>query len=158
MAKEKLKMMFNAKNGTLLGHLPKGMSTFGLDPEEVKVKTVTYDPDTEVFLGTLTDGKVHKIADVKTGRAFIDEEILNAGIADQIQEKYPMHKQLNILIDMVDKSDMPNTPEFTEMMQFIKDLRDMNRERKQTYKDSDAYDYVDKATAALDRKKRMGQA
>lgn len=158
MAKEKFKMMFNAKNGTLLGHLPKGMSTFGLDPDEVKVKTVTYDPDTEIFLGTYTDGKVHKIADVSTGKAFIDEEVLNAEVQQKIEETYPIHKQLNILIDMVNKSDMPNTLEFAEMMKFIQDLREMNKERKKTYKESDAYHFTDKATAALDRKKRMGQA
>ena len=65
MAKEKFKMMFNAKNGTLIGHLPKGMSSFGLDPDEVKIKTVTYDPDTELYIGTFTDGEVKKIADLE---------------------------------------------------------------------------------------------
>ena len=78
MAKEKFKMMFNAKNGTLLGHLPKGMSTFGLDPEEVKVKNVQYDPETEMFIGTFTEGGVRKIADLDDGTSFIDEEVLNA--------------------------------------------------------------------------------
>lgn len=158
MAKEKFKMMFNAKNGALLGHLPQGMSTFGLDPDEVKVKTVEYDPDTEVFLGTYSEGKVHKITDVDTGKAYIDEEILNAGVADQIAEEYPIHRQLNIIIDMVNKSDMPNTPEFTKMMKFIQDLREMNKTRKEEYKKGDAYYYVDRKMSELDRKKRMGEA
>ena len=158
MAKEKFKLMFNTKNGALLGHLPKGMSTFGLNPDEVKVKTVEYDPDTEVFIGTLTEGGVKKIADVDEGKAFIDEEVLNAGIADKIHQKYPMHKQLNIIIDMLDKCDYPNTPEFAEMIQYIKDLREMNKARKEQYKESDAYFYADRTISALDRKKRMGQA
>ena len=158
MAKEKFKMMFNAKNGALLGHLPKGMSTFGLNPDEVKIKTVEYDPDTEIFIGTLTEGGVKKIADVDEGKAFIDEEVLNANTADGIVQKYPMHKQLNIIIDMLDKCDYPNTPEFAEMVAYIKDLRERNKASKQVYKESDAYVYADKSISELDRKKRMGQA
>ena len=158
MAKEKFKMMFNAKNGALLGHLPKGMSTFGLNPDEVKVKNVEYDPDTEMYIGTLTEGGVKKIADLDEGKAFIDEEVLNAGVADQILVKYPIHKQLNIIIDMLDKCNYPNTPEFAEMVAHIKDLREMKKARKEQYKTSDAYFFADKKIAELDRKKRMGQA
>jgi len=150
--------MFNAKNGALLGHLPKGMDTFGLDPDEVKIKTVEYDPDTEMYIGTLTEGGVKKIADLDDGKAFIDEEVLNAGIADEIHQKYPMHKQLNIIIDMLDKCDYPNTPEFAEMVAYIKDLREMNKARKEQFKSSDAYFFADKKISELDRKKRMGQA
>jgi len=158
MAKEKFKLMFNAKNGILLGHLPKGMDTFGLNPDEVKIKTVEYDPDTEIFLGTFTEGSVQKISDLDDGKAFIDEEVLNAGVADNIQQKYPMHKQLNIILDMLNASDIPNTPEFTEMMDYIKDLRERNKTRKEQYKSSDAYFFADKKISELDRKKRMGQA
>lgn len=150
--------MFNAKNGALLGHLPKGMDTFGLDPDEVKIKTVEYDPDKEIYIGTLTEGGVKKIADLDDGKAFIDEEVLNAGIADEIHQKYPMHKQLNIIIDMLDKCDYPNTPEFAEMVAYIKDLREMNKARKEQFKSSDAYFFADKKISELDRKKRMGQA
>ena len=86
------------------------------------------------------------------------EEVLNAGVQDDIAEKYPMHKQLNIIIDMLDKCDYPNTPEFTEMVEYIKDLREMNKARKDQYKSSDAYFFADKELAKLDRKKRMGEA
>ena len=157
MAKEKFKMMFNAKNGTLVGHLPKGMSSFGLDPDEVKIKTVTYDPDTEVYIGTFTDGEVKKIADVNDGKTFIDEEVINAGTADNIEKKYPMHKQLNIIIDMLDKCDYPNTPEFAEMVSYIKDLRERNKASKKVYKESDAYTFADKKIIELGRKKLMGE-
>ena len=158
MAKEKFKMMFNAKNGTLLGHLPKGMSTFGLDPEEVKVKNVQYDPETEMFIGTFTEGGVRKIADLDDGTSFIDEEVLNANTQASIQQKYPMHKQLNIIIDMLDKCDYPNTPEFKEMVDYLKDLRERNKASKKVYEESDAYFYADKKISELDRKKRMGEA
>jgi hypothetical protein len=159
MATEKFKLMFNAKNGTLLGHLPKGMNTFGLDPDEVKIKTVSYDPDKEIYIGTYADGSVKKITEVDSGKAFIDEEMLNAGVSDKIQNAYPVHRQLNIIIDMLEKSDIPNTPEFQEMMSYIKDLRERNKARKTEYKNNtDAYFFADKATSEIDRKKRMGQA
>ena len=53
---------------------------------------------------------------------------------------------------------MPNTPEFTQMMKFITDLREMNKTRKEEYKKGDAYYYVDRKMSELDRKKRMGEA
>jgi len=59
---------------------------------------------------------------------------------------------------MLDKCDYPNTPEFKEMVEYIKDLREMNKTRKEQYKSSDAYFFADKELSKLDRKKRMGEA
>ena len=45
-----------------------------------------------------------------------------------------------------------------EMVEYIKDLREMNKTRKEQYKSSDAYFFADKELSKLDRKKRMGEA
>ena len=43
---------------------------------------------------------------------------------------------------MINKSDMPNTPEFTEMMEHIRDQIDLGKQKRKKYKESDAFDYV----------------
>ena len=58
---------------------------------------------------------------------------------------------------MLNASDIPNTPEFTEMMNHIKDLRERNKARKEQYRSSDAYFFADKKIIELGRKKLMGE-
>ena len=158
MAKEKFKMMFNATNGVMLGHLPPDQPTFGIDPDSVNIKTVEYDPTIETFLGGWEDGKVVKIKDVQSTKTFIDEEIVKEELRLTIEEEYPIHKQLNIMIDMINKSDMPNTPEFQKMMAWIKDQRDRTKAKLDSYKaNPDAYDVQTKEMSELSRKLRMGE-
>ena len=45
---------------------------------------------------------------------------------------------------MLDKCDYPNTPEFAEMVSYIKDLRERNKASKKVYTESDAYTFADK--------------
>jgi len=157
MAKQKLRLMFNASNGALLGHLPPGQTSGGLDPDQVKIKTVEMDIENEIYLGTYEAGEVKRIDELeKDAPRYIDEELLNDEIRVRIEEKYPLHKQLNIMIDMLNKSDIPNTPEFTEMMGYLEDLRAMNKERKDVYKsDPTTYALQTKEQAKLSVKQRM---
>ena len=62
------------------------------------------------------------------------------------------------MIDMINKSDMPNTPEFQKMMAWIKDQRDRTKAKLDSYKaNPDAYDVQTKEMSELSRKLRMGE-
>ena len=132
MAEQKFQLMFNAKNGTLIGAVPSGVSTFGLDPNEIKIKKLKYDPDVYAYIGSYDSGSLQKIRDLDTApdAVAIDEEILNKQVQDDVQHAYPIYKQLNIIIDMLNQSSVPNTQEFQEMKDFIDDLRERNKARK----------------------------
>ena len=56
---------------------------------------------------------------------------------------------------MVNKSDMPNTPEFTAMMQHIADQVEAGKEKKEVFKESDAYVYVSEEQAKVDAEKAV---
>ena len=56
---------------------------------------------------------------------------------------------------MVNKSDMPNTPEFTAMMEHIKENLEGGKKKKKVYDESDAYVYVSEAKAIEDAKKAV---
>jgi len=159
MATNKHRIMFNANNGELIGALPPGTDTFGFDPNQVKIKTVKYDPETEVYIGTYDNGKIEKIKNLEKNpdAVYIDEEMLNEELKADLVHVYPVHRQLNIIIDMLNNSDIPNTPEFAEMCNFIKDLRDKNKVRKEAFKNNpNSYVFVSKEDIQKNRRKRLG--
>jgi hypothetical protein len=45
-------------------------------------------------------------------------------------------------MDMLNKSDVANTPEFTAMMDYIGEQREATKLKIKQYKESDAFDYV----------------
>ena len=138
MQKVKKSLMFNAKTGVLIGALPGDTPTTHLDLSKFKFKEVEVDPINEFWEGDYDTGKIKSIDE----KPRFSEVGVDGFTANAIETKYPLHKQLNIIIDMVNKSDMPNTPEFTAMMEYINDQIKLGKDKKRTYKESDAFDYV----------------
>lgn len=159
MAKQKIRLMFNANNGAVIGAVPSGMSTGGLNPNEVKIKSLEYDPEVEVYFGDYETGSIQKIDDLDKApdAAIIDEEMLNIDVKNDIQHVYPLHRQLNIIMDMLDQSSIPNTPEFTEMREYIKDHIDRNTARKEAFKSNPgSYKFISRQEIQKDRRRRLG--
>lgn len=159
MAKQKIRLMFNANNGAVIGAVPSGMSTGGLNPNEVKIKSLEYDPEVEVYFGDYETGSIQKIDDLDKApdAAIIDEEMLNIDVKNDIQHVYPLHRQLNIIMDMLDQSSIPNTPEFTEMREYIKDQIDRNTARKEAFKSNPgSYKFISRQEIQKDRRRRLG--
>ena len=85
----------------------------------------------------------------------LNESIVNAQTTDTIESKYPLHKQLNIIMDMLNKSDMPNTQEFADMIKHINDTVEGSKLKKKTYLESDAYHYETEEEAKEKAKKAI---
>lgn len=150
MPKKTMELMFNAKTGILLGEKPEGDPKV-FDFSKVKFKTVEIDEIMEYYDGDYDTGEIKSVDE----KPVLNESIVNSQTELAITEQYPIHKQLNILIDMVNKSDMPNTPEFTAMMQHIADQVEAGKEKKEVFKESDAYVYVSEEQAKLDAEKAV---
>ena len=150
MAKQQMTLMFNAKTGILLGEKP--AENPELDFSKFKFKDVMIDPILEFYDGDYDNGQVQSVEE----KPILNESIVNSQISNDIETEYPLHKQLGIMMDMLDKSDMPNTPEFAKMFEFITDNIAKGKEKKKVYKESDAYHYEteeeaqDKARKAID--------
>jgi len=152
-------LMFNKSNGELIGNLPEGTKVKGLNGKEVMTKVVEYDPDTHFYNGTFHDGKVEPMADYVAEVPVIEEDVLDRNVAGNIEGEYPIYKQLNIIIEMLNQSSVPNTAEFTAMYNYIKDERERNSARKEVYKDpSSPYIYVSKEDLLLTKNKKLGKA
>ena len=149
MPKKTMELMFNGKTGILLGEKPADNPELNLN--KFKFKTVEIDPIMEFYDGDYDNGTIMRVDE----KPVVNESIVNSQTFSSIQEKYPMHKQINILIEMIDASDLPNTERFAEMVQYIKDQRVVGKEKKKVYTESDAYHYESEEEAKEKAKKAV---
>jgi hypothetical protein len=160
MAIKSMVLMFNKSNGELIGDLPPEQKIRGLNGNEVMTKVVEYDPSTHVYIGTYHEGKVVAIDDIRADDVpVIDEEILNLNVKGNIEGEYPLHKQLNIMMEMLNNSSISNTEEFQKMYDYIKDERERNKARKDVYKSTESsYIFISKENIKLAKDKKLGKA
>jgi hypothetical protein len=157
MAVEQKTLMFN-KNGskTIIGALPKETDRSKINTAEVYLMDIEYDPTLQYWKGPYDTGSLKNIADINLEGQLIEEDLLDANVGDNIENAYPLYKQINIIIDMLNQSSIPNTPEFTAMLEYIQDERDRNNARKEVYKDtSSPYTFVSKEDIEKSIKDRL---
>jgi len=149
MAIETKKLIFMKSNGVLVAMMDKDQSTDYIDTEKFQIKVVEMDNENgDYWHGDHDTGSVQS----KSDKPVVNESTLKYNTNIKILQEYPIHKQLNIIIEMLDASDVPNTPEFTAMKAFI-DAAKANLDEKVTAysTNSDAYTFVstddDKAQA-----------
>lgn len=138
MPKEKQNLMFNAKTGVLIGALPESTPIANLNLTKFKFKEVEVDPINEFWDGDYDTGKVKSVDE----KPRFSEQGVKVQSGEAIVTAYPVHKQMNIIMDMLNKSDVANTPEFTAMMDYIGEQREATKLKIKQYKESDAFDYV----------------
>ena len=149
MAIETKKLIFMKSNGVLVAMIDKDQNTDYIDTDKFHIKTVEMDNENgDYWHGDYDTGSIQSKAD----KPVVNEGLLKYNTNVKILEEYPIHKQLNIIIDMLDTSDVPNTEAFTAMKAFI-DAAKANLDEKVTAysTNSDAYVFVstedDKAQA-----------
>ena len=141
MAKEKINLMFSKPNGIFMGVLTKEMEEDQRVDERAVfyIKEVEMDVDLEWYDGDYETGSVKPMHD----RPTIRESELIYGANVKVLQKYPIHKQINIIIEMLNQSELPNTPRFEELRDYIDRYRKDVKEQIAIYKaDPDTYDFI----------------
>ncbi|MDT4878772.1 hypothetical protein FQZ97_1143960 [compost metagenome] len=106
------------------------------------------DPDTEMVKGTADGFEIVRQAEQPP---VVDEYTLNARCGDKVLKTYPLHRQLNILGDLVEAlvSDLqptgPVVEEFRAMRAYIAQCQARNARYKQAYAQGGDFTYLDKA-------------
>lgn len=129
MNKEKTFLLFNKNSGVIVGQFSKGADLQGLDFDQFELKEVEMDPEFEYWDGDYATGKIVSRDNIPP----ILESVLKYNTNIKILTEYPVHKQLNILIDMLDRMWGSKTEEFVAMKSFIDEIVDEHREKKQVY-------------------------
>ena len=109
-----------------------------LDLTKFKVKEVEFDNTTHYWDGDHDSGSVKPMHDKTIIREA--EVIHSANI--RVLEAFPLHKQLNIIIEMLDQSDIPNTEKFTKLKDHVKAIKEETKEQKKVYAEDPAFEYV----------------
>ena len=141
MATEKLNLMFSKPNGIFMGVLTKEMEEDPRINERAVflIKEVEIDVETQYYDGDYETGSVKPMHD----RPTIRESELIYGANVKVLQKYPIHKQINIIIEMLNQSELPNTPRFEELRDYIDRYRKDVKEQIAIYKaDPDTFDFI----------------
>lgn len=143
MALEKKTFLFNAKNGVFTADLTDTLKdnqfiVNSLDTVKFKIKEVEFDNTTHYWEGDYDTGSVKPMHD----KTVVRESEVNYNANLRVLEHYPLHKQLNIMIEMLDQSDIPNTEKFTKMKEHIQTIKEETKEQKRVYAEEPAFEYI----------------
>ena len=143
IASEKKTFLFNAKNGVFTANITETLKQDQfildkLDTSKFKIKEVEFDNETHYWSGDYDTGSVKPVHD----KTLISEAEVNYAANMRILEEFPLHKQLNIIIDMLDKSEIPNTEKFTKLKDLIKVVKEETKQQKKVYEEDDAFEYT----------------
>jgi hypothetical protein len=121
----------------------------GLTASNIKHRVENIEAN-EYFWGTFESGKVYDTHELP----LIEERAIDTLINKEILINYPVHAQINIIADCIEKAGIPLTPEFVEMRNFIRQKVENHNNAKQAYKDNpDVYAYWPKPDVKFDNSK-----
>ena len=140
MATVTKKLIFIKPGGQLVAMMDSDQDISSINTEKFSIKTVELDLDQgEYWLGDYDNGSIQK----KTDKPVVLESAVKFNTNVKILEQYPVHQQLNIIIDMLAQSDIPQTAEFTAMKEFIDTARTTHQAAISQYKNNpDTYTFV----------------
>lgn len=112
-------------------------------------RAVEIDPDTQMVKGTVDAFEIVAQAEQPP---VIDEYSLNARCGDKILKRYPQHRQINILSDLLETlvTDLQPTgaavEAFLEMRAYIAECQERNARYKAAYAASPDFVFLDKGS------------
>jgi len=94
-------LLFNKKTGVLIGRIDPSIDVSTLDSEKFITKVVELNVG-EYYWGDYATGKIVN----SDNKPYISEKDIRFYTSADILEQYPLYKQLNIIVDMLEKSDL----------------------------------------------------
>jgi hypothetical protein len=140
MAKQTRELLFIKSTGTLIGELTADNDRSKLDLEKFETKEVEFDEEKgEYWYGDYSTGEVRARID----KPVITESHIRYNTNVEVLSKYPIHTQLNIIIDMLAQMDIEKTEKFIELKEFLDLARVNYQEQKSAYASNpEAYTWV----------------
>ena len=151
MAKKIRELLFLKSTGVLIGEITDEVDTSVMDLSQFLTKQVEIDEENgEYWHGDFNNGSVKS----RFEKPVISESQVRYFTNLKALEQYPIHKQINVIIDMLDKSGIPQTDDFMKMKEFLEAVREEHNEKISVYSNnpniytwmsaSDEYDLASK--------------
>jgi hypothetical protein len=114
--------------------------------QNIKYRIETIGPE-DYFWGDFATGRVVD----KHELPLIDELALDTLVNKEVLAKYPVHTQLNIIADCIERAGIPLTTEFQEMRSYINQKVSNHNEAKTVYKNNpDVYAFFPKPSPIIE--------
>lgn len=143
MAKKIRELLFLKDTGVLIGEINERVDSDVMDLSQFLTKKVEIDEDNgEYWYGDYATGVVKS----RLEKPVVSESQVKFYTNLKALEQYPIHKQINVIIDMLDKSGIPQTDDFMKMKEFLQAVRDEHNEKISVYASNpDVYTWVSEA-------------
>lgn len=153
MAKTTRELLFLKTTGVLIGEITEGVDTSVMDLSQFDIKRVDInEEDGEYWYGDYATGMVRS----KLEKPVIAESQVKYYTNLKALEQYPIHKQINVIVDMLDKSGMPQTDDFMRMREYLQAIRDEHNEKITVYASNpDVYTWVSEEEEHLQASKKV---
>jgi len=130
MAKKIRELLFLKSTGVLIGEITDEVDTSVMDLSQFLTKKIEIDEENgEYWHGDFNTGTIKS----RFEKPVISESQVKYFTNLKALEEYPIHKQINVIIDMLDKSGIPQTGEFTRMKEFLEAIREEHNEKVSVY-------------------------
>ena len=158
MAKLLRELIFLKSTGALIGEVtddtPRNEPAF---QSKFHIRSIDIDEDAgEFWYGDYETGEIRN----RFQKPIISESLVKYGTNQKIIDKYPVHKQINIIIGMLRANPSLNlTPEFQEMIDFLDAQRTKHQTKLQNYSNTDVYHWVstEEEKAEIEKKRGVNQ-
>jgi hypothetical protein len=140
MTSKTRKLLFLKSTGVLIGEITPETNQSVMDLSQFLIKDIMFDESKqEYWYGDYYSGEVRSRLD----KPVIHESMVKYSTNSKILQKYPIHNQIDIIIDMLAKSSIEKTPEFIELKNYIDEQVAKHHEKVQTFStNSDAYVWI----------------
>lgn len=131
-------LIFNKKTGALLATVPGDTDASQFNLDSFLIKEVFLAPG-QYYMGDYYTGQVHD----DSVKPLITETEVRIKASNKVWREYPIHKQLNIIIDMLAHANINRTPEFQKMLDYVNNVRKSANLQIESYKNNtDAYNFL----------------
>ena len=153
MAKKIRNLLFLKTTGVLIGEITDEVDTSVMDLSQFLTKAVEIDEELgEYWYGDYASGEVRS----RYEKPVIAESQVKFYTNLKALEQYPIHKQINVIIDLIDKSGIAQTDDFVKMKEFLQAVRDEHNEKVAVYSSNpDVYTWVSEAEEHLQASKKV---
>jgi hypothetical protein len=153
MAKKIRKLLFLKSTGVLIGEITDDVDTSVMDLSQFYTKNVEIDEDNEEYWhGDFSTGTVKS----RLTKPLITESQVKYYSNLKALEQYPIHRQINVIVDMLDKSGIPQTEAFMRMREFLQAIREEHNEKISVYASNpDVYTWVSESEEHLQTSKKV---
>lgn len=153
MAKKIRELLFLKTTGVLIGEITEDVDTSVMDLSQFVTKKIEIDEEAgEYWYGDYNTGVIKS----RFEKPVISESQVKFYTNLKALEQYPIHKQINVIVDMLDKSGIPQTDDFIKMKEFLQAVREEHSEKVSVYSSNpNVYTWISEAEEHLQASKKV---